>query len=249
MTLTTAAILAGGLLLIVALTRFLTKPNEYPEIDLAEIDREELFRVGERLLRESESWSAELTDRSVILASSLEPYIVRAVRYEVEVEADFDAVVAYVRGLSYCPVQRREKEDKIEEMLYEKSTGSTSHEWIRRSVHVSPPPGTNRDAVVVYFEERPDAKTYRVAFRSVDSIDGKAISPFEGATRFIVNPAIYKAEETAPGKARIIKVEAVDPRGSVGAVLNNYFVSLFFFRRYMFDEAKAMRDALLGEQA
>ncbi|MBW2385272.1 MAG: hypothetical protein JRG92_16695 [Deltaproteobacteria bacterium] len=249
MTLMTMAILAGGLLLIVAVARFLTKPNEYPEIDLAEIDREELFQVGERLLRESESWSAELTDRSVILASSLEPYIVRAVRYEVEVEADFDAVVAYVRGLSYCPVQRRETDDKIEEMLYEKSTGSTSHEWIRRSVHVSPPPGTNRDAVVVYFEERPDAKTYRVAFRSVDSIDGKAIPPFEGAARFIVNPAIYKAEETAPGKARIIKVEAVDPRGSVGAVLNNYFVSLFFFRRYMFDEAKAMRDALLGEQA
>ncbi|MBW2232689.1 MAG: hypothetical protein JRH17_20050 [Deltaproteobacteria bacterium] len=249
MTLMTMAILAGGLLLIVAVARFLTKPNEYPEIDLAEIDREELFQVGERLLRESESWSAEVTDRSVILASSLEPYIVRAVRYEVEVEADFDAVVAYVRGLSYCPVQRRETDDKIEEMLYEKSTGSTSHEWIRRSVHVSPPPGTNRDAVVVYFEERPDAKTYRVAFRSVDSIDGKAIPPFEGAARFIVNPAIYKAEETAPGKARIIKVEAVDPRGSVGAVLNNYFVSLFFFRRYMFDEAKAMRDALLGEQA
>jgi hypothetical protein len=245
MTLTTVAIVVGGILLIAALARFLTKPNEYPEIDLEEIDRDQLFQIGERLLETSESWSTDLRDPGVTLASSLEPYTVRAVRYVVEVEADFDQVIAYVRGLSYCPVQRRETKDKIEEMLYEKSTGSTSHEWIRRSVHVSPPPGTNRDAVVAYFEERPDAKTYRVAFRSVDSIDGKAIPPFEGAARFMVNPAIYKAEESAPGKARIIKVEAVDPRGSVSALLNNYFVSLFFFRRYMFEEAKAMRDDLL----
>ena len=67
--------------------------------------------------------------------------------------------------------------------------------------------------------------------------------------RFMVNPAIYKAEETAPGKARIIKVEAVDPCGMVSALLNNYFASLLFFRRYMFDEAKAMRDTLSGKKA
>ena len=246
---TTIAIVAGAIVLIAAITRALTRPNEYPEVDLTEIDREELFQAVEKLLKDSESWSTDMTDRSVVLASSLEPYAVRAVRYQVDVEADFEQVIAYVRGLSYCPVQRRESEDKIEEMLYEKSTGSTSHEWIRRSVHVSPPPGKNRDAVVVYFEERPAPNTYRVAFRSVDSIDGKPIPPFEGATRFQVNPAIYLAEETAPGRARIIKVEAVDPRGSVGSLLNNYFISLFFFRRYIFDEAKAMRDALAGKQA
>lgn len=65
----------------------------------------------------------------------------------------------------------------------------------------------------------------------------------------MVNPAIYTAEETAPGQARIIKVEAVDPRGSVSPLLNNYFVSLFFFRRYMFEEAKAMRDELAAKPA
>lgn len=248
MTMTTVVILAGSILVILAIARLLTKPNVYPEIDLNQIDRPELFEAGEKLLLDSESWPTQLSDHSVNLSSSVEPFPVRAVRYVVEVEADFDDVIAYVRGLSYCPVERRESENKVEEMLYEKSTGSTSHEWIRRSVHVSPPPGKNRDAVVVYFEERPDPKTYRVAFRSVDGIDGKPIPPFERAERFIVNPAIYKAEETAPGKARIIKVEAVDPCGLVSSLLNNYFVSLFFFRRYMFDEAKAMRDALTGGQ-
>ena len=249
MSMTTIAIIAGVILFIAAVARFLTKPNEYPEIDLAAIDRDQLFEIGEQLLMDSESWPAELTDHSVVLASSLEPYAVRTVRYQVDVEADFDEVVRYVRGLSYCPVQRRESKDKVEEMLYEKSTGSTSHEWIRRSVHVAPPPGGNRDAVVVYFEERPSPETYRVAFRSVDSIDGKLVAPFEGASRFTVNPAIYKAEQTAPGRARIIKIEAVDPRGAVSSFLNNYFVSIFFFRRYMFEEAKAMRDALAGKQA
>jgi hypothetical protein len=249
MTLTTVAIAAGVIIAIALITRFLTKPTEYPKIDLTEIDRAELFRMGEQLLLDSKSWSVDLRDTSVVLASSLEPFAVRAVRYDVEVEADFDDVIAYVRGLSYCPVQRREKKDKIEEMLYEKNTSSTSHEWIRRSVHVSPPPGSNRDAVVAYFEERTQPKLYRVAFRSVDSIDGKAITPFEGASRFFVNPAIYTAEETAPGKARIIKIEAVDPQGSVSPLVNNYFVSLFFFRKYMFVEAKAMRDALTRKQA
>lgn len=248
MTSTALAILAGVILVIAAVTRLLTKAATYPEYDLSEIDRDQLFRQGERLLGDSASWPTQLTDRCVVLASSVEPYVVRAVRYVVEVDADFDKVVAYVRGMSYCPVQRRETENKVEEMLYEKSTGSTSHEWIRRSVHVAPPPGRNREAVVVYFEDRPDAKTYRVAFRSVDSIEGRAIPAYERATRFLVNPAIYEARETAPGKARIVKIEAVDPRGRVSPLLNNYFVSLLFFRRYMFDEAKAMRDALVGEQ-
>ena len=59
MTLTTVAIVVGGILLIAAVARFLTKPNEYPEIDLGEIDRDQLFQVGERLLETSESWSRE----------------------------------------------------------------------------------------------------------------------------------------------------------------------------------------------
>ena len=248
MSLMTIAIVVGSILLIAVIARFLTTPTQYPEIDLAEIDREQLFARGEQLLKDSEAWPADLTDGSVVLASSLEPYAVRTVRYQIDVEADFDKVVEYVRGLSYCPEKIRHTKDKIEEMLYEKSTGAASHEWIRRSVHVSPPPGSNRDAVVAYFEERPDPRTYRVAFRSVDSMDGNAIPTYEGASRFMVNPAIYKVEETAPGKARIVKVEAVDPRGAVGPLLNNHFISLFFFRRYMFDEAKKMRDALVGVQ-
>ena len=50
-------------------------------------------------------------------------------------------------------------------------------------------------------------------------------------------------------RLRIIKVEAVYPCGLVSALLNNYFVSLLFFRRYLFDEAKAMRDTLSGKKA
>jgi hypothetical protein len=249
MSMTTIVIVIGAILLIGVVAKLLTTPTDYPKIDLSEIDRDQLFRQGEQLLKDSEAWSTERSDRTVVVSSSLEPFPVRAVRYQVEVEADFDDVVAYVRRLSYCPEKRLQTDDKIEEMLYEKSTGDSSHEWIRRSVHISPPPGMNRDATVAYFEERPDPKTYRVAFRAVDSIDGVPIETYERAARFMVNPAIYKVVEMSPGKARIIKVEAVDPRGSVGRVLNNYFVSIFFFRRYMFDEAKAMRDALVAGQA
>ena len=71
MTLTTGLIVAGGILLLAVITRYLTKPNEYPPIDLAEIDRDQLFDAGERLLQDSASWSTELSDRSVIVASSL----------------------------------------------------------------------------------------------------------------------------------------------------------------------------------
>ena len=108
MTATTIVILGAVIVLVAAIARVLTKPKEYPKVDLNEIDRDQLFALGEQLLRDSESWSTDLTDHSVVLASSLEPYAVRAVRYQVDVEADFDEVVSYVRGLSYCPVQRRE---------------------------------------------------------------------------------------------------------------------------------------------
>src|SRR5215470_7250108 len=99
----------------------------------------------------------------------------------------------------------------------------------------------------MYFEDRPDPKTYRIAFQSVETIDGKAFPEVEGAVRFKVLPSIYKVEETAPGKVRIRKIEAVDPRGSMSALMNNYFISKFFFRNYMFDQAKAMRTTLKGQ--
>jgi hypothetical protein len=243
MNFTSVALALVAIILLAVIARFLTTPTKYPEVDFAEIDRDQLFAQGERLLSEAELWTAELRDPSVVLASSLDPFAVRTVRYQVEVDASLEQVIAYVKNMNYCGKTTRESKDKFEETLYDNSAGA-DHEWVRRSVHISPPPGTNRDAVVVYFEDRPDPKTYRVGFRSVDSIDGEPIPPVEGAGRFMVNPALYKVEETAPGKVRIRKIEAVDPQGAVGPLLNNYFISLMFFRQYMFDEAKAMRDAL-----
>ena len=243
----TIALLVGAIIVIAVIVRFLTKPTEYPETDLAEIDKEQLRAQGEQLLEDAESWPTDLRDGSVVLATSLEPFAVRTVRYQVEVETDFERAVAYVKNLSDCGEGTRESEDKFEETLHDKDRGGTQHEWVRRSVHISPPPGANRDAVVVYYEDRPDPKTYRIAFRSVDSIDGKAIPAHEGASRFRVNPALYRVEETEPGRVRIRKIEAVDPQGKVSRLINNYFISMMFFRKYMFDEAKAMRDALAAD--
>ena len=45
MTLTTGVIVVGGILLIAVITGYLTKPNEYPPVDLAEIDRDQLMRA------------------------------------------------------------------------------------------------------------------------------------------------------------------------------------------------------------
>ena len=39
---------------------------DYPDADVREIDRDQLFRTTERLLRESEGWPAELSDGSVV---------------------------------------------------------------------------------------------------------------------------------------------------------------------------------------
>jgi hypothetical protein len=245
----TVAILVGAILLIAFIARLLTTPSEYPEMDLTEIDKDQLFLQGEQLLKESDTWPTDLSDGSVVLASSLEPFAVRTVRYQVEIEADFEKVVEYVKNMSDCGKTTRESKGKFEETLYDENRGGANHEWVRRSVHISPPPGSNRDAIVVYFEDRPTPTTYRIGFRSIDSIDGKAIPAFEGAARFVVNPAIYKVEEIAPGKVRIRKVEAVDPQGSVSPLLNNYFISLMFFRNYMFDEAKAMRDNFVATHA
>ena len=237
-------IAVGGTVLLVLWFVFLAGGVEYPDTDVRDLDRDRLFLQTEQLLRESEAWPADLTDDSVIVASSLKPYPVRAVRYSVEVDGDFEKAIEYVRNENYSGKTRREKADKYEDTLYEEDSAERPSAWVRRSVHIAPAPAGNRDAVVMYFEDRPDAKTYRIAFQSVETIDAKAFSEVEGAVRFKVLPSIYKVEETSPGRVRIRKVEAVDPRGSMSTLMNNYFISRFFFRNYMFEQAKAMRDAL-----
>jgi hypothetical protein len=222
--------------------------NEYPDVDTSQLDRGELFRVTEELLEDSEAWPAELSADGVSVSSSLEPYPARAVRYSVEVDADFESVVAYVKDENYSGPGRRDKPDKqkYEVTLYENDGDGSPTEWVRRSVHLSPPPGGNRDAVVMYFEDRPDPKTYRIAFQSVETIGGGAVPEVEGAVRFKVLPSIYKVEEIAPGRVRVRKVEGVDPRGALSSAMNNYFISLVFFRNYMFEQAVDMRETLGG---
>jgi len=243
----TAAVVSGVVVLAVVWFVFLAGQATYPETDVRSVDRVRLFQQTERLLAESESWPAELTEPGIVLATSLAPYPVRTVRYSVEVKGDFEKAVEWVQNENYSGKTRRDRADKSkwEETLYEKddATGRPT-EWVRRSVHIAPPPGGNRDAVVLYFEDRPDPKTYRIACQSVESIDGKAFPAVEDAVRFKVLPSMYKVEETASGRIRIRKVEAVDPRGSMSLMMNNYFLSLFFFRSYMFEQAKDMRATL-----
>ena len=242
----TAAILLAGAALAVIFFVFLAGGVDYPDTDTSEIDRDQLFLVTEQLLQESEEWPTELSADSVAVSSSLEPYPARTVRYSVEVDADLEKVIAYIKDESYSGKTRRETADKYEVTLYQKGNDEDPDEWVRRSVHISPPPGGNRDAVVMYFEDRPDPKTYRIAFQSVETMDGKAFPEVDDVVRFKVMPSIYKVEETAPGRVRIRKVEAVDPRGAMSTLMNNYFISKVFFRNYMFEQAKAMR-ATLGE--
>jgi hypothetical protein len=220
--------------------------NQYPDTDTGEIDRDQLFRITEQLLEASEAWPGELSAEGVVVSSSLEPYPARAVRYSVEVEAPLEEVIAYVKDENYSGPGRRDKPDKekYEVTLYQKDKDGQPYEWVRRSVHLSPPPAGNRDAVVMYFEDRPDPKTYRIAFQSVETIEGEEVEELEGAVRFKVMPSIYKVEETAPGRVRVRKVEGVDPRGALSSAMNNYFISLMFFRNYMFEQAKDMRATL-----
>jgi hypothetical protein len=236
----------GGVVLFVLWFVFLAGGVEYPDLEVRDLDRAQLFLETEKLLEESETWPADLTDDSVIVASSLEVNPVRTVRYSVEVDGDFDKAVQYVRDENYSGKTRRVLvgKDKYEDTLYQVDSEGGPHEWVRRSVHIAPPPGGNRDAVVMYFEDRPDPKTYRIAFQSVETLDGKEWPEVEDAVRFKVLPSIYKVEEIAPGRVRIRKVEAVDPRGSMSTLMNNYFISLFFFRDYMFEQAQDMRDTL-----
>jgi hypothetical protein len=246
----TAGIVFGGVVLVLLFLIFLAGGATYPDLDTGDLDRDQLFRITEQLLEESEVWPAELTADGVVVSSSLEPYPVRTVRYSVEVDADLEKVIEYVKDENYSGPGRREKpdKDKYEVTLYQKDEAGVPYEWVRRSVHISPPPGGNRDAVVLYFEDRPDPKTYRIAFQSVETIGGKDFPEVEDAVRFKVLPSIYKVEETAPGKVLVRKVEAVDPRGSMSTLMNNYFISLMFFRNYMFEQAKDMRATLGGAQ-
>jgi hypothetical protein len=224
--------------------------NDYPDTDTSQLDGNELFRIAEKLLEDSEAWPAELSADGVVVSSSLEPYAARAVRYSVEVDADFEEVIEYVKDENYSGPGRRDKpdKDKYEVTLYQKDRDGRPYEWVRRSVHISPPPGGNRDAVVMYFEDRPDPKTYRIAFQSVETIEGEDFPEVEGAVRFKVLPSIYKVEEMAPGRILVRKVEGVDPRGALSSAMNNYFISLLFFRDYMFEQAVEMRATLGAAQ-
>lgn len=242
-----AAILLAGVALSALYFVFLAGGrNQYPDTDSSQVDREQLFRITEKLLADSEAWPSELRADGVVVSSSLEPYPARAVRYAVEVEAELEKVVEYVKDENYSGPGRRDRpeKDKYEVTLHQKDEGSRPVAWVRRSVHFSPPPGGNRDAVVIYFEDRPDPKTYRIAFQSIETIDGAEVPEVEGAVRFKVLPSIYKVEEKAPGRVLVRKVEGVDPRGALSSAMNNYFISLLFFRNYMFEQAKDMRASL-----
>lgn len=245
-----AGILLGVVASVLLFLIFLAGGADYPDVDTSQLDRDQLFRITEQLLEESETWPAELSADSVAVSSSLAPYPVRAVRYSVEVEADLEQVIEYVKNEAYSGPGRRDQpeNEKYEVTLYQKDEAGVPYEWVRRSVHFAPPPGGDRDAVVMYFEDRPDPKTYRIAFQSVETIDGKEFPEVEGAVRFKVLPSMYKVQETAPGKVRVRKVEAVDPRGSMSTLMNNHFISLLFFRNYMFEQAKDMRAILGGVQ-
>jgi hypothetical protein len=245
----TAALVLCVVVIVLVWFVFLAGSASYPDVDVRDVECDRLFRKTEQLLAESEGWPADLIDRGIVLATSLVPYPVRTVRYSVEVDGDLEKAIAYVKNENYSGKTRREKPAKYEETLWERDddTGRPT-EWVRRSVHIAPRPGGNRDAVVVYFEDRPDPNTYRIACQSVETIDGKAFPVVEDAVRFKVLPSMYKVEETTPGRVRIRKVEAVDPRGSMSTLMNNYFLSIVFFRSYMFDQAKDMRATLARPQ-
>jgi hypothetical protein len=244
----TISIAIGGVVLIVVAFLALVGEVDYPDTDTREINRDQLFLTTERLLEESEAWPAELSDGTVEVSSSLDVYPVRTVRYAFDVDTDFESVVALLKDENFSGKERRYKDDKYEETLFQRDNADGPYEWVRRSVHMAPPPGGNRDAVVMYFEDSPDPKTYRIAFQSVETIEGKGFPEVEGAVRFKVLPSMYKVQELAPGKVRIRKVEAVDPRGAMSTRLNNHIISLVFFRNYMFEQAKAMRDTLAAPQ-
>jgi len=90
------------------------------------------------------------------VASSLEPYPVRTVRYSIEVDANIEKAIELIEDENHSGAARRHKDDKYEDTMFVRdAAGVPPYEWVRRSVHIAPPPGGNRDAVVMYFEDRP----------------------------------------------------------------------------------------------
>jgi hypothetical protein len=221
---------------------------EYEDHDTRDIDREALFATTQSLLEESEAWPVELSDGTVLVKSSLEPYPVRTVRYEInELDATLDEAIAYIRDHTYGGLERRVTAEKYEDTLWmpEDTVGHPT-QWVRRSVHLAPPPGGHRDAVVLYVESRPDPKTYLIGFQSVETIEGNEFSK-EDAVRFKVMPSVYKVQVLPSGKLRVRKIETVDPRGALSPLLNNLIISKVFFRNYMFEQAKEMRVTFEGK--
>ena len=84
------AIAAGGLVLVLLFLIFLSGSQEYADTDVRELDRAQLFHQTEKLLEEADQWPAELSTDSVSVASSLEPYPVRTVRYTVDTRGRVD---------------------------------------------------------------------------------------------------------------------------------------------------------------
>ena len=244
----TTSLIIGGVIVIGLLVLSLGGEIEYQDRDTRDIEREALFATTQSLLEESEAWPIELSDGDVEVKSSLEPYPVRTVRYEIaDLDATLEEAIAYVRDHTYGGLERRVTPEKYEDTLWQpEDTVGHPTEWVRRSVHISPPPGGNRDAVVLYVESRPDPQTYMLGFQSVETIEGNEFVE-EDAVRFKVMPSLYKLTELPSGKIRVRKIETVDPRGAMSPLMNNLIISKIFFRNYMFEQAKEMRDTFEGK--
>ncbi len=244
---TTSLIIGGGLVIGLLFLSF-GGGLEYEDHDTRDIERKVLFATTQKLLEESETWPIQLNDGTVEVKSSLEPYPVRTVRYEInELDATLDEAITYIRDHTYGGLERRVTPDKYEDTLWQpEDTVGHPTEWVRRSVHISPPPGGNRDAVVLYVESRPDPKTYMLGFQSVETIEGNEFVK-EDAVRFKVMPSLYKVEVLPSGKLRVRKIETVDPRGALSPLMNNLIISKVFFRNYMFEQAKEMRVTFEGK--
>ena len=240
----TTAIVLGVVVVIALYFVFLAGGhNEYSDTDSREVTRSGLFQTAERLLADSESWPVELEAEGVTVSSSLDPYPARAVRYAVEVNAPLEDVIDYIKAESYSGPGRRDKPDKekYEVTLHQIDKDGEPYEWVRRSVHLSPPPGGNRDAVVMYLEDRPRPEDlpHRLPVGGDDRRPGAA----GGRRRRALQGHAVDVQGRGEGAGQVLvrKVEGVDPRGALSAAMNNYFISLMFFRAYMFEQAKDLR--------
>ena len=244
----TTSLIIGGVIVIGLMSLSFGGGIEYQDHDTRDIERAALFGNTQSLLEESEAWPVELSDGTVEVKSSLEPRPVRTVRYEItELDATLEEAIDYVRDHTYGGLERRVTSEKYEDTLWQpEDTVGHPTEWVRRSVHISPPPGGNRDCTVLYVENRPDPKTWMLGFQSVETIEGNEFVE-EDAVRCMVMPSLYKLTELPSGKIHVRKIETVDPRGALSPLLNNLIISKIFFRNYMFEQAKEMRDTFEGE--